>query len=140
MTHSTRTTTTQNILWTEAEKKQLRAHNLEGLSIGQIAKAMGKSYKQVEGQRTRMKRMGLLPQSKATPTAADGASAIGFYREPTPFDPKAEQRMIECVNAQGGFPLYREIQFRSRTIGVLTTLDPHTPHPFQLAQLARAAA
>lgn len=140
MTCSTRRTTTQNVFWTEAEKKQLRAHHLEGLSIGQIAKAMGKTYNQVEGQRNRLKKQGLLPQSKSSPTATLGASAIGFYKEPTPFCAEAEQRMINAINEQGGFPLHREIQFRGRKAVVLTTLDPNTPHPFQLAKCVKEAA
>lgn len=127
--------------WTEGQRKRLKLLWDQNLSIPNIAADLDKTYNQTEGMVRRMKKAGMIRARKNYPAdRADAKATSIISREPPRFCPHREALMLKAVKAEGGFPLRRTIQLRGHLVAVLTTLDPHTPHPFQLAQFAKAAA
>lgn len=118
----------QKIIWSKADLTRLKTLYLQKMSYLQIAKAMGRSRASVERTIARERQSGNFPDRPRTSTQSDANTA---FSRSTRYH--AEIRMLEQVNAIGGFPVRRNITVRGKVLAVWTKLGTNELHPLYRA-------
>lgn len=124
----------QKNIWSEADLTRLKTLYLQKMSYLQIGKSMGRSRASVERAIARQRQMGNFPDRPRQ--HAQSAANTAFSRS-TRYH--AEIRMLEQVNAIGGFPVRRNVTVRGQTVAVWTKRDTNELHPLYRAKAFGAA-
>lgn len=120
--------------WSDEELDTLKTLYLRKLTHEKIGKAMGRSRASVQRTIERQRQAGNFPDNaRIIATTQNGTSVSRAARC------QAESKMLDLVNAIGGFPVRRNVTVRGLTFAVWTKRDTNELHPLYRAKAFGAA-